>query len=78
VLLDWNAAGGATRYIVQVANAPSFRYETLVVNTLVEDATQYSLEVNTENVLYWRVAVLVSDNEPGVWSAARRINVRLP
>jgi hypothetical protein len=74
IRFDWSDVSGAADYTIQIDDDESFLGGQIVnVNTAVSQYTTSSLPATR---MWFRVRANAADGTPGVWSSARRFEVK--
>jgi hypothetical protein len=71
---DWSDVNGAASYTIQVDDASTFPAPLIVGQTVT--ASQFSTGTLPTKTMWWRVRANDASGNSGVWSAARRFEVK--
>jgi hypothetical protein len=74
VTFDWSDITGAASYTIQVSDSTSFPSPLIVGQT--GGASQFSTSTLPTKTMWWRVRANDSSGTPGIWSPARRFEVK--
>jgi hypothetical protein len=74
VTFDWSDITGAASYTIQVSDSTSFPSPLIVGQT--GGASQFSTSTLPTKTMWWRVRANDSSGNPGIWSPARRFEVK--